>query len=108
MFERPQQPDGLVSVLKNKSAEYGDRDDAAMDLGSYDGPEVESALLNVLLDETEDEGLVETAAESLSEVWTRKNFESEALVHTSASEGRDLARLCYAYRSRDKGGDKGS
>lgn len=62
-------------MLKNKSAQYDDRNDATMDLGKYDGPEVEGALLNELLDESEYEDLVNSEAESLSQVWSRRDFE---------------------------------
>ena len=68
-----QQPQGLISVLNNTSAEFGDREDAAMDLGGYDEPEAEDALTKVILDPTTDPSLAETVGESLAEIWSRKN-----------------------------------
>jgi hypothetical protein len=78
MTSETAQPEGLISVLLDQNAEVGDRDDAAMDLGSFDGPDVEAALLQVLLDHKENEILVETAAISFGELWIRsekKNFD---------------------------------
>jgi hypothetical protein len=49
MTSETAQPEGLISVLLDQDAEVGDRNDAAMDLGSFDGPGVEAALLQVLL-----------------------------------------------------------
>lgn len=68
-----QQPQGLISVLNNTSAEFGDRHDAAMDLGGYDEPEAEDALTKVILDPTTDPSLAEAVGESLAEIWSRKN-----------------------------------
>ena len=70
MNDEVQQPSGLISILLGRSAEFGDRDDAAMDLSSCDDTVVERALLRVVLDHSEDEGLVDRAAESLTEVWS--------------------------------------
>lgn len=39
------QPQGLISVLLDENAEYGDRDDAAMDLGAFDEPQAEDGLI---------------------------------------------------------------
>ena len=75
-----QQPSGLISVLLDQSAEFGDRDDAAMDLGSYDGHEVEEALLKVVLDHSENDELIDSAVESLAEVWQRSGCENPVLV----------------------------
>ena len=40
----------LMSVLQDRAAPFGDRHDAAMDLGAFDGPEVEAALIAVACD----------------------------------------------------------
>jgi hypothetical protein len=66
------QPEGLISVLLDESAEYGDRDDAAMDLSAYDHAAAEEALLKVVLTQTEDEGIADSAGESLWRIWERK------------------------------------
>ena len=39
------QPHGLITVLRDVRAEYGDRGDAAMDLAEYDEPEAEPRCL---------------------------------------------------------------
>ena len=70
---------GLLSVLSDKSAPLGDRHDAAMDLAAFEGLDVQVALLEVLQDLEADKLLVEAAAESYGEIWTktgRMNFDS--------------------------------
>lgn len=42
-----EQPAGLIGVLLDAGAEYGARDDAALDLGESDEPEAAAALLAV-------------------------------------------------------------
>ena len=72
MSQRNQeQPAGLISVLLDRDAEFGDRDDAAMDLGAFDAPEAADALTHILLDAAEDRDLAASAAESLGEIWAR-------------------------------------
>ena len=66
------QPDGLISVLLNQNAELGDRDDAAMDLGLFDEGEAEQALSVVACDPKTDEDLLDSCAESLAEIWSRR------------------------------------
>ena len=77
------QPTGLISVLLDRNAPFGDRHDAAMDLGAFETPESENALISIVSDRTEDDDLVETAAESLAEIW----------VHTRRFDRDVLARL---------------
>lgn len=64
---------GLISVLLNKHAEHGDRDDAAMDLGAYDEVEAEQALISVVIDLNEDDDIADSAGQSLLEIWKREN-----------------------------------
>jgi len=81
------QPGGLIAVLLDTSAEFGDRSDAAMDLGAFDEPAAEEALLTIVQSETEDEGIVDSAGESLWQVWTRKgkyDAEMVARMHPAA------------------------
>jgi hypothetical protein len=87
MRKPPKQPEGLISVLLNAEAEFGDRDDAAMDLGEFDEPAAEEALLKVVLSQTEDEGIADRAGESLWQIWTRKgkrDISLIALMHPAA------------------------
>ena len=69
---RNQQPEGLIRVLLDRGAEFGDRHDAAMDLSEFDGEDVETALEKVILDKNEDRELVEECEQSLREVRRRK------------------------------------
>jgi hypothetical protein len=66
------QPRDLINVLLDEAAEYGDRDDAAMDLGGYDEPAAEEALMSVAANPQSDDDLVETCAEALCEIWLRR------------------------------------
>lgn len=87
MSKHIKQPEGLISVLLDYSAEFGDRDDAAMDLGAFDGPDVEKALLKIVCNKSEDENIIDRAAESLSEVWARsgeKGFSQIDKMHPTA------------------------
>ena len=67
-----QQPAGLVGVLLNREAEFGDRHDAAMDLSEYDGAAVEAALEQVISNKAEDPDLIEECEQSLQQVRRRK------------------------------------
>jgi hypothetical protein len=67
-----EQPQGLIDLLLDKNAEYGDRDDAAMDLCQYDQPEAEQALIRVVQDMNEDDDILDSAGESLAGIWKRK------------------------------------
>lgn len=74
------QPAGLISVLSDSSAPFGDRCDAALDLGSFDDPEAEAALLNVVMDQQSDADLADNAGNSLWEIWSRSGKVSQAVV----------------------------
>lgn len=63
---------GLIEVLLNREAEFGDRDDAAMDLAAYDDEQAEHALMSIAEDITVNKLLAERCAESLAEIWVRK------------------------------------
>ncbi|MEQ1719300.1 MAG: hypothetical protein ABL907_25485 [Hyphomicrobium sp.] len=67
------QPDGLIGVLLDPRAEFGDRDDAAMDLGSFDDACVEQALAQIACDFQADCDLADSCGESLAEIWCRKD-----------------------------------
>jgi hypothetical protein len=81
-FGRPKikQPEGLISVLLDRSLPIGDRDDAAMDLHAYDEAEAEEALLKVVLDHTDEELVIDSAGESLWTIWQRKGKHDATLV----------------------------
>lgn len=68
----------LASALLDKSVEFGDRDDIAMDLGNYDSSIAENALLHVVLDLSDDEFIIDSAADSLLQMWLRQNRSPDA------------------------------
>lgn len=71
-MNRKTQPEALAEVLLDKAAEFGDRDDAAMDLADFDDPAAEVALTKVVQDLSEDPDIADRAGESLAEIWNRK------------------------------------
>lgn len=68
-MEREERARMLVEILGDRDARADDRDDAATYLGLYPFPFVAEALGRVASSEDEDIVLVETAGESLGEVW---------------------------------------
>ena len=53
-------------------APFGDRSDAAMDLGAFDEPEAVAALNRIVDDATEDPDLVDQCRESLLDIQRRR------------------------------------
>ena len=86
-----EQPQGLISVLLDPNAEYGDRDDAAMDLANFDGDEVELALAQVASDIASDPDLAETCGESLAELWARRGRVNAEILRALSPPSRDIA-----------------
>ena len=87
------QPQGLISVLLNKSPENYDRNDAAMDLGAYDDAEAERALISVVTDLNEDEDIADSAGESLLEIWNRKNKSDLELISKMHPAAKKFFRM---------------
>lgn len=71
--KRAASPAEMISALLDKSQDLGSRDDIAMDLGAFDLPEVEAALLKVASDPAEEEMIVDSAGESLAQICKRQN-----------------------------------
>ena len=88
MGSEPKQPDGLISVMFDMNAELGDRLDAAMDLGEYDEPAAEQALLRIVLDANADEDLADEAGNSVREIWSRQGKYDADLVARMHPEAR--------------------
>ncbi|MEZ4742683.1 MAG: hypothetical protein R3B45_09580 [Bdellovibrionota bacterium] len=65
------QLEGLISVLLDKNAREDERDDAAMDLSSYNEPEVESALFQAIGNHDTPKVVIASCGESLAEIWLR-------------------------------------
>ena len=70
--EGPPQPGGLISVLLDPAARADERDDAAIDLGGFDSPEAEAALLKCLADHPGHEVVRASCGASLAEIWCRR------------------------------------
>lgn len=67
------QRDSLISVLLDPNADYGARDDAAMELANFPDKISEGALLVIACDFSSDEGLSDSCGESLGEIWSRRD-----------------------------------
>ena len=65
---------GLIKVLLDRSASIADRDDAAMDLGDYDDPEVLDALIAIAVNANDEELVLASCGQSIAEIWIRKNI----------------------------------
>lgn len=61
-----------LALATNSSAEVGDRDDAILALSDFDDTEVQSALLRIASDASEDEMLVDEAGHVLWIIWDRQ------------------------------------
>lgn len=94
LLDHAQQPEGLISVLLDKSASISDRDDAAMDLGDYNTPEVIHALATIAGDMSVDEIVRASCGESLANLWIAHgkidNSLYEALVGIARQEAERL------------------
>ncbi len=63
----------LIQMLLNREARPSDRDDAAIELGRHDDPEVEDALLRIVRDPGSSAELTEDCGLSLAEIWSRRD-----------------------------------
>ena len=80
-------------MLLNRAAPDGDRDDAAMDLSKYDEREVEEALLSIVLDHSDDHNVIDSAGESIWEIWQRKGKHDALLVASMHPEAQKFFNL---------------
>ncbi len=60
--------DGLINVLFDKSAREDERDDAAMDLGSYTENRVLNALAKIASDPNENDTILDSCGESIARI----------------------------------------
>ena len=63
----------LLNIIFDKTAEWGEKDDALMDLADYTDKFVEQGLVKFILDQEEDENLKTEATESLISIWIALN-----------------------------------
>ena len=69
------QPEGLISVLLDCTADLAERDDAAMDLGAYsDDDRVLEALIQIAADTSQDELLHWSCGESIADIWLARRY----------------------------------
>lgn len=85
------QPNNLIQILLNEEASYGDRHDAAMDLGSFDAVNIEAALARIACDDAADEDLADACGESLAEIWCRKGRVSKEIFSKLSSSSLKIA-----------------
>ncbi|MBC8026764.1 MAG: hypothetical protein H7Y89_12285 [Steroidobacteraceae bacterium] len=90
-MEIVRQPEGLIGVVLATSADFGDRHDAAQDLGAFDDPRAEAALALIACEENGDEDLSDAAGESLAEMWSRKGDVPAATLLRMNAVSRDIA-----------------
>jgi hypothetical protein len=90
--------DHLIDLLLDKSSEFGDRDDAAIELSAFDEAEAEDTLAKVASDPASDARLVERCGEALAEIWMRKNTVDHATWNQLRPEARDISRAVIAAR----------
>ena len=64
----------LIRILQDKSIDLGVRDDAAMDLGAYDEPQVSEVLIQIATDLEEDDMILDSCGESIREIWGRRGY----------------------------------
>jgi hypothetical protein len=81
----------LIEVLLNENAEFGDRDDAAMNLAEYDDSFVESALFKIAGSDLADVDLADRCGESLAEIWCRKSRINKDIYYGLNSISRTIA-----------------
>lgn len=95
MRQANDQPAGLIRVLLDSSAEYGDRHDAALALSGFTDDSAEQALAGVACDERADSKLVDVCGQSLAEIWcTRSRISDPILIRlTTVSLHVALATL---------------
>lgn len=64
----------LLQVLTDMTASEAERDDAAMDLGKFDGEDVVRILVEVASDPSTEEMVCSSCGESLAEIFIRRGF----------------------------------
>ncbi|MER8034936.1 hypothetical protein [Streptomyces hydrogenans] len=84
------QPAGLISVLLDRTARIGERDDAAMDLEAYAGEHVVQALVEVASSPVEDDLVLASAAESLGQILARDGGFPEDLLESLQPAARRI------------------
>jgi hypothetical protein len=97
-----QQPDGLISVLLDRSARQDERWDAASDLEEYPTPEAIAALASIAISEevaAADETLQDMAAESLAGIWARMGKMDHDVYQALPRPGRRTAEAVLRSRA---------
>lgn len=96
------QPAGLIAVLTERQAEFGDRLDAAMDLGEFNEPEAYTALAGRVIDPEEDSEIARECALSLVDIWRRRGRGDDQLMTTMTPEARAIAEEALSRFAEDR------
>ena len=91
----------LIELLFDTSGEFGDRDDAAMELGQFIESQVEAALATVAISPNSDADLVDRCGESLAEIWYRNGYVNDAMWAKLRPEAKAIAKAILAGRRPD-------
>jgi HEAT repeat protein len=76
----PDKVDQLINILFSKTAREDERDDAAMDLGSFNDERALAALMRIASNLDEDEMILDSCGESIGEILIkREKFDSSAI-----------------------------
>ena len=89
--------DLLTKVLLDGTAEFGDRDEAAMTLAWSDLAEAELALLSIATDTSADADLSDRCGESLARIWSRQGrADADTLARLNIVARRVAVATIYA------------
>ncbi len=78
----------LVKILLDKSVDLAERDDAAMDLGTYNDDVALDALIKVATDHTEHEMILSSCGESIADIWLERGEYSREVLNSLTIEAR--------------------
>lgn len=95
------QPAGFIKVLLDRKADFGDRDDAAMDLCDFNEPEAEAALAKIATAQDTDDDLADSCTESLAVIWCRKRTVDVITLNSLQDHHRELAIEIIKRRNPD-------
>jgi hypothetical protein len=97
------QPQALINALLIKNTDEAGRDDAARNLGAYDEPEVEEALVTVASDPETEPMVARSCGESLAEIWIRQHrLPEEVLPRLRPEALAELAGYINWYGMKDQ------
>jgi HEAT repeat protein len=78
----------LIEILLDRQARIDERDDAAIDLGSFDDESALQALVIVASDASESEIVLASCGESIGSIWQRRATWSQELLEKMTPTAR--------------------